>query len=58
MTLFWHPAGPLMRYQHGALHIENLNPEIRTRWTMSRLEMLRLGWWCLVAGLLLRKERK
>jgi hypothetical protein len=51
MTLFWHPTGPLLRYSGGVLLIEDLNPELRTRWRMSRLEMLRLGWRCIAAAL-------
>jgi hypothetical protein len=51
MTLFWHQSGPLIRYNSGMLEVEDLNPEVRTKWTMSRMEMLRLGWRCIVAGL-------
>lgn len=50
-TLFWHQTGPLMHYRGGMLYVENLNPEVKTRWTMSRTEMLRLAWRCLVAAL-------
>jgi hypothetical protein len=51
MTLFWHPAGPLLAYRSGMLEIKDLNPELETRWRMSRMEMLRLGCKCLVAAL-------
>lgn len=51
MTLFWHPTGPLMRYQAKTLFIDDLNPEQHTKWRMSRFEMLRLGWRCIVAAL-------
>jgi hypothetical protein len=51
MTLFWHQTGPLLRYQAGMLEVEDLNPELKTKWTMSRAEMLLLGWRCIVAGL-------
>jgi hypothetical protein len=50
MTLFWHPSGPLVRYASGILEIEDLNPERQLRWRMSRMEMARLGWKCLVAA--------
>lgn len=50
MTLFWHQTGPLMKFENGMLHVEDLNPEVKTRWRMSRLEMLHLGWRCLVAA--------
>ena len=49
-TLFWHPAGPLVKYGDGLLYIEDLNPQIETRWRMSRLEMLRLGLRCLIVA--------
>jgi hypothetical protein len=51
MTLFWHQTGPLMKYEAGFLHVEDLNPEVKTHWRMSRLEMLRLGWMCVVASI-------
>jgi hypothetical protein len=50
MTLFWHPSGPMVKYADGMLIIHDLNPEMQTRWCMSRIEMLRLGWRCLLAG--------
>jgi hypothetical protein len=43
MTIFWSPCGPLLRYEDGTLHIEDLNPQIKTQWRMSRWEMLRTG---------------
>jgi hypothetical protein len=39
MTIFWHPTGPLVKYKSGLLYIENLNPEMKTKWRMSRAEM-------------------
>ncbi|MGY3615679.1 hypothetical protein [Bradyrhizobium sp. USDA 10063] len=51
MTLFWHQSGPLVKYEDGMLRVEDLNPEVKTRWCMSRIEMLRLGWRCIVASL-------
>ena len=51
MTLFWHPTGPLLKYVNGSLHIADLNPETSLHWRMTRVEMLRLGWRCFVAGL-------
>ena len=49
-TLFWHPAGPLVKYGDGTLYIEDLNPQIKTQWRMSRAEMFRLGWGCIVTA--------
>lgn len=55
-TLYWHPSGPVVQYSRdGFLHITDLNPEVSTRWRMSRGEMLRLGWRCMMAAL--RKAR-
>lgn len=51
MRLFFHPTGPMMHYRDGMLKVSDLNPEVSTQWYMSRLEMLRLGWRCIVAGL-------
>ena len=50
-VLFFHPSGPMMHYHAGLLTISDLNPEMETRWTMSRTEMLRLGLRCIVAAL-------
>lgn len=50
MTLFWHPTGPLLKYTDKMLYIEDLNPQINTRWRMSRWEMLRLGCRCIWAA--------
>lgn len=51
MTLYWHNVGPLLRYQHGMLQVEDLNPEVRTQWRMTRWDMVKLGWRCIVASL-------
>lgn len=51
MTIFWHPTGPLVKYEGGLLLIEDLNPEMKTKWRMSRGEMLRFGWRCLLAAM-------
>ena len=51
MTLFWNSAGPLIRYAEGILHVEDLNPEVKTKWRMSRIEMVALGWRCIIAAI-------
>jgi len=51
MTLFWHSTGPLIDYNGGVLRVESLNPQTVVRFRMSRGEMFRLGWRCLVAML-------
>jgi hypothetical protein len=50
-TLFSDHAGPRIRYIEGLLVIENLNPQIRTQWVMSRREMFGLAWRCFCAAL-------
>jgi hypothetical protein len=50
MKLFYAPCGPLMTYREGLLKISDLNPEIATKWQMSRWEMFRMGWRCIVAA--------
>lgn len=50
MTIFWHPTGPVVKYEDGMLGIWNLNPEVKTGWRMSRWEMIQFGWRCVVAG--------
>ena len=50
MTLFFHNSGPLLRYKSGTLEISDLNPELHTRWAVSRWDMLRLGLRCIVAS--------
>lgn len=51
MRLFFHPTGPMVRYSNGLLSVSDLNPEINTKWTMSRTEMLVFGWRCIWAAL-------
>ena len=51
MTLYFKHTGPLITFKDGMLRIADLNPEIETQWRMSRGEMCRLGWLCLVAAL-------
>lgn len=53
-TLFWHPSGPLVNYVGDTLRISNLNPEKHIQWRMSRIEMLRLGWRCILTAVLRR----
>jgi hypothetical protein len=43
MTIYWKQSGPLIKYDGAFLHVEDLNPELKTRWRMSRWEMLRTG---------------
>lgn len=48
--LFFDPSGPMMHYHSGLLTISDLNPQLETRWTMSRWEMVKLGFRCVLAA--------
>lgn len=50
MNLFWTPTGASMKYDEGMLCVWNLNPSVKTGWRMSRMQMLALGWRCIVAA--------
>jgi hypothetical protein len=50
-TLFLDHTGPLVRYDGDLLYIDDLNPSVETRWRMTRGEMIRFGWRCIVAAL-------
>jgi len=43
MTLFWDKTGPLMNFSKGILRVEDLNPQVSTKWRMTRFEMLKTG---------------
>lgn len=50
--LYMHPAGPMIRVDsEHVLHIEDLTPELRTKWRMSRWELFALGWRMMVAAI-------
>lgn len=51
MTIFWHPAGPLLHYNGYRLLIADLNPQLETKWTLTRWEMFRIGWRCMIAAM-------
>ena len=50
MTLFFDPAGPMIVYEKYILFIEDLNPEHRIRWRLSRFEALKIGLRFIVAS--------
>lgn len=54
VTLFFDHSGPMILYAGGVLRIEDLNPEKRIRWRMSRWEMLWLGLRCVAASVRVR----
>lgn len=51
--LYMHPTGPMLRVDsEHVLHIDDLNPELQTKWRMSRWELFALGWRMMVAAIL------
>lgn len=50
-TIFFSHTGPMIKYGSGLIHISDLNPEVSTRWRMSRWEMVKLGFKSIVAAL-------
>jgi hypothetical protein len=51
MRILSEETGPLIEYENGILHIEDLNPHQLMRWRMTRGELWRMGWRCIVAAL-------
>jgi hypothetical protein len=43
MKLYWHWVGPLMQYDGEYLYIEDLNPQTKTAWAVSRWRLFKLG---------------
>ena len=41
--IYWHPTGPLMRYENGALHIEDLNL-LASGWAIVPVEATEEMW--------------
>lgn len=50
-TIYFHHTGPMIRYESGVLYVNDLNPEMKTKWRMNRVEMLRMAWRCFVAAI-------
>ncbi len=43
-TLYMHRTGPLVQFgENGVLYISGLNPEVSTKWRMTRGDLLRFG---------------
>lgn len=43
-TILWTPWGPHLWHDGRSLVVEDINPTIRTRWRLTRGEMLRMAW--------------
>jgi hypothetical protein len=54
MTLYWHPAGLMIRYERDAfsetLLIDDLNPENHITFRMTPWELLKFGFKCVWAA--------
>ena len=51
-TIFFDNTGPLVQYDGELLYVEDLNPQVETKWRMSRWEMIRFGFKAILAGIL------
>jgi hypothetical protein len=51
VTLFFDQSGPLIRYADRTLYIEDINPEVKIKWSITRGEMFKLGLRCIRAAL-------
>ncbi len=49
-VLYWNECGPWVAYD-GMLHVQDLNPEVKTKWKMSRWDMIKLGFKCIRAAI-------
>ena len=50
-TILWAGWGPLVRYDGKFLRIEDINPEIKITWAMTRWELVRFGLRCIRVAL-------
>jgi len=50
--IYMHPTGPMLRVDSDrTLYIDDLNPEIKTRWQLSRWELLSIGWGLIMSAI-------
>lgn len=50
MNIYREATGPLLDYNGDRLLIADLNPQIETRWRLSRWQMFKIGWRCIIAA--------
>jgi hypothetical protein len=43
MTIFFQNCGPMIKYSNNVLLIEDLNPEAKLTWRVSKLEAITIG---------------
>lgn len=58
IRLIWKPEGPAITYDGRVLHVEDLNPHVRTKWRMSRWEMFVFGCKAILASVALAERSK
>lgn len=51
MTIFWKEWGPAVRWNGRALTIEDLNPEVKMTWVITRIELFTFGLRMIAAAL-------
>jgi len=51
MKLYFDETGPVLQYHDGFLVVDDLNPQVQTRWRMKRIEMWWLGLRCMMAAM-------
>lgn len=52
MTVFFKNSGPMIKYGKDVLLIEDLNPEAKLTWYVSKLEAIHLGLRLILAALI------
>lgn len=57
-VLYWHPTGPKISYSDGLLIVEDLNPDAKIQFLMSRWDMIKLAWQCLRTAIIPPTEKE
>lgn len=50
-TIWWCPEGPLLKYEPATFVIEDLNPDVKITWRMSRFELFKIGLRCILIAI-------
>jgi hypothetical protein len=51
VILFWASWGPMISYRRGTFAVEDLNPQARIKFNLTRGEVWRMGWRCIWASI-------
>ena len=50
--IYMHPTGPMLRVDsEHMLYIDDLNPESKRKWRLSRWELLSIGWGLIMSAI-------